>query len=468
MKRAGEGGDRQSWHGLVLWLAYGVVGLGYVLQLGGPLRLQTDAFIYLSAAASLADGGGYLATGRAPFYPIGLSGLYALLDLVGLGRAWAFAALNMLFLAVAAWTWNDLFQRSFGCSQRRAAWYVLLVVASHAALKYTLLPLSDIPFFGFVSASLWGFVRWSQRPDQRWPLAVALICLGGALLIRSAGVVLFAVALVALARHPWSARWWAHLSVHPGTRWGLGLALCGGLASLLFLSVDTAYFHQFIGWYQAKGVGGFLWWNLKMKLIDAGELVTNLPAGQLERVLGDGPAQALLYASGVLFLALIALGAVRRRCLHLVDLFALAYGLLLFGWASATVRFWLPVLPICIACVGYAVDAIEASKARWVRAVYTGCFLSATVAALVYMTWLSYSGPAFGRLYGRGSYQPIYEACHLGRVDVRAMEQDASWVGYHLLRRYDRCEPLSCPEPLRFVSPGGPASYAGSACRPPP
>ena len=144
-------------------LASTLVAALYLVQLPGPLRVDTDSVFYLQLAASVADGHGTHPPGVASFPP-GLPVLLGGLDAVGLGSPWAFSSLNMLFLLLGLASAYVSLRAGLGLGRDPAAVICLLTAMSALAAKNTMLPLTR----SRSSAS-----RTPRSQPSSWPIGAA-------------------------------------------------------------------------------------------------------------------------------------------------------------------------------------------------------------------------------------------------------------------------------------------------------
>lgn len=219
------------------------------------------------------------------------------------------------------------------------------------------------------------------------------------------------------------------------------------VAATAAVTIGSPYFGSASAGYggRASGTGALL---IPDHLRNWGEVAANVPRGRLP----DAADPAIL-AAGLAATIVLALGLWRfRAAFGPVDVFALAYLVLIFVWPFEDARFWLPLLPLAL---GYAYTVLRPLARTRARAAligaYCAVFAAAGVAALAYDTRLTFSGCRFPDRYGvegagldlRPTYRTAFGVARPGdeaRVDPQALA---------VLRRY---EPLARRRPTTSSS----------------
>jgi len=406
----------------------------YLLQLISPLRLDTDVIAYLSKAASAADGQGFVFKGPHSVLPLGYPVVLAGMDRMGLGAAWAFMALNILFLCFGLAASYLLLRRTFGLTDRVAAFLCGLTLLCYLFVKHVSLLKSDIPFFGLMMACLL-VLSWTEaREDgRRWYGAGAALLLGiAALSIRTVGIALLPAFLWACL--PPGRRSWRPFTPDwkPSSRTMLPVVigiclLVAGVAVLIrtpYLDLLTAHYEKWGGLNALSYIFGF-----KMK--EWGQLVVNVPASMVPGAL----TRALPFV-GFLGFGLFLVGLWQRRsAFGAAEVFILGYVVILFLWPGYAARLWLPVIPLLMGWIALVLRPFaRRAVLRRVMQVYLVWFVIAGCAALVYSSRITLAGAAFPDRYGDGTLSPTYRAAFTGREDIEGVDEEA----LELLIRYER------------------------------
>jgi hypothetical protein len=363
----------------------------YAVQAATPLRLDSDSIVYLWDARSIATGHGIP---HDPRFPPGLPGLYAFLDVIGLGRTWALVLLNAACAAVGIACTIFLYRRALGIERRTSMLLAGAALLSYLLVKHAALPLSDIPYFAAASGALVAFtVAAGSRAPRRWGvLALGLALVGFAITIRTAGIALVPAAIAggidaARAGEPlgrWLRRPAAAVTIGCSV---LGCAIAGAALS------GSRYLHDGSVGYVRSSPGSLVAAHLR----NWGEAGLNVPETKLPHAL-----HPLLVPAGVLALAVLLAGIWHeRRRLGPVGVFALAHVALVFAYPYEDARLLLPVVPLAIGYGYLALRPLVRHRAgAVVVAAYASAFVLLGVAALGYDTRLTFSGASFPSRYG--------------------------------------------------------------------
>jgi len=394
------------WSGIVL----GLLGVIYLVQTFGPLRLDTDSLIFLSTGAQAADSPQWFPLASGKVFPPVYSTLIALLDRAHLAGPAAFVLLNCAFVALGLVCAVKWWREEFEFLPSTCGWMAGLVLLSFPLIKHALLPQSDVAFFGLAMLVLWLLIRaWKAESRLPW-LMVSLVVLAVAMATRTA-----AVALVpAWIWTAWPRRWprW----------WLLGGAVLLPVVGLAALST-TRYFHEALGQYASLGFSGILQIGLN-HVAELGELLVNLPLERLKPVL-----QPLVYLAGVIVMAGVGAALwLRREKFGPLEVFLLCYALLIFIWPYRDVRFWVPAIPVLLAMLTHLFRQAPVALGWVVGAGYS----LAGILALGFATWLTFSGPQFPDRYGDGTLRTAYQAVWNGTQ----LPADGNQSAYAILQRY--------------------------------
>ena len=426
-----------------------ILAVVYLLQVASPLRLKTDAIVYLSLAESAASGNGFLYRGEPAAFPLGYPLLLAGLIRAGLGSPWAFVALNLVFLAIglAAAFW--IARRAFRQNACTALLLCEITLLSYLVARAAPLPASDVPYFGLSLACLALLVHVEAGGSARW-LFPALLLGVGALWTRSVGIALAPAFLWSLrSRVPLRA---PGAGGRPGWRRGTALLAFAGAALLLvgggLLLVGAFYWEAATD--RALSFGSPLEAIARIgleRLGEAGQVALNVPLSQTPSVLHAAFAPAGAFA----ILLLLAGGWARRPRITAADAYLAAYLLILVLFPFGDPRYWFPVLPLA------AVWALEAARSRpssaaaaWLARAWFAVYLLTGILALGYTTRISLSGDRFPERFGSdGKLRPTYRVA-FGQADpsrTPGVDEEA----LALLRRF---EPRARPSRRTAPSPG--------------
>jgi hypothetical protein len=386
-------------------LASALVAALYLVQLPGPLRLDNDSAIYLRLASSFADGHGLHPAGIASFPP-GLPALLGGLERAGLGEAWAFTFLNVCFLALGLVCAGVALRLGLGLSRNAAAIVCLLTAVSALAVKNTMLPLSEIPFFGLANASVAALAAGRARRAIRL-VVIGVVLAVLACSVRTAGIALLPAVVLAF----------------PERRSRVAAGVTTAIAAVVAVTISPRYLDEFRDGWNGSPLADLLA-ELRDLARDVGAAVSNVPVSRVDEF------EWILVSVGALAVLLAGITLWRRRdALGPVDGWLLGCFAVVFAWPADHPRFVLPVLPVLLGACYLALRPRVLTRA-WVL------FLAVTgTAALVYSVSLAYAGDSFPERYADGVLAPSYRVAwrepHVGDAKLA----DPALVA--LLRRYD-------------------------------
>jgi hypothetical protein len=435
---------------LVLVLIACVAGT-YAVGLKSPLRIGSDATVYLSIATAIADG---RAIPSSAAFPRGYPTIVAALDVVGLGRPWAIVGLNLAFLASGLVVAYLLLRRVFALAPWLAALVCCLTLLSRAVVWTAPTPLSDDSFFGVALACI-GLLVWSSRlrGARGWSALVAAgLLTAAAIEIRSIGVALVPPLVVTFVRRiDLVAR------VRAATRRRQLLLALGAAAALAVVCVGAVSGVTGTGYTAATKAGwhtngtlssiiGQIRAQLDSETKIVGELAVNVP-----RRHGGRSFESLDLVAGIVAVAACALGAWRRRrSLGILDLFVLSIALVLVAWPYNAVRLWIPALPFLI---GYAAVALSPWLGRAPVKVLAGLcvavFAAAAVPTIVQNIEITLAGSDFPARWGekQREVRPTYVVAFAHVAHPGPLILD--WEALRLLRRYEPRARLGEPRAAR-------------------
>jgi len=351
----------------------------YLVQLASPLRLDTDSASYLQIASSIADGHGTHPPG-APAFPPGYPLLVAGLDRVGLGVPWGIVALNLAFLALATASLWVVLRRGLDLGETATGVVCALTLLSSAMAKSTVMPLSEIVFYGLVAAAL--AMLTVAAANGHMPLLVGGIALATvACSVRTAGIAL--APAVVLAFRTRRSRMVAAVTV--------------GVGAVIALVATPRYLDELSnGW--GAGLTGTAAAEGRSLLTILGAATANIP----ESKIGSVPP-VLVAIGGAAFLAIIGAVAARRHRLGPVDGWVLGSLVVLYVWPSDSVRFLLPLFPFLL---GYGMIAARRWQAGAIA--YATVFAVLGLVAIGLSTRLTFSGQSFPERYASGVLAETY------------------------------------------------------------
>lgn len=176
-----------------LLLAIIIALLTGVWSLGDWLVLSPDSFRYLRGARSLAEHGTF-GFGRLLLPPGFSCLLYFVMTPDGL------PLLEVRLLLIVGWLATAILTHVYYREHRHARWKAVFVALSPALLIQSEYLLSELAFMPFALGTLIQFEAWRAGRLSWWRILLGVFCCAAAILIRTMGVVLIPLGLIALAR----------------------------------------------------------------------------------------------------------------------------------------------------------------------------------------------------------------------------------------------------------------------------
>lgn len=418
------------WDSRLQWVLLGVLLVIYLAQTVTPLRLNTDAIVLLSMAASFADGGGTLYLGQETHFATGYPVLVGMLDRAGVASSFSLVLINCVSLGMGLYCLYQLFVERHDRTPAFAIRVVIASLLSFVVIKHVTLPLSDLLFFGVFSFALLAMsrIRARDRTDLSWLwVAIAIAASLLAIAIRTAGVALLPGVVWALAR-PAILRWRASGVL---SRQLSSIVLCATILAVVsgYLLFRTKYVQGMLLLYK-DGLADRLLSTLLLHVKELGELFINAPISRAGETL-----HPVYLLAGFALSIMFAIGLPRRlREFSVTETVVLSYAAMIFIWPYTDARFWLPVIPLIWLYVGMGVERVGGGAvgrfAGFVWSVWFGCL---GAVALAYSTQISYSGPAFAERFGAGSMLDAYTETRQSKCKA-LMSREAA---VSLICRYD-------------------------------
>ncbi len=372
-------------------IAIAVLAALFAVQVFSPLRLDMDSVDYLSLAAALAQGKPLEPLGLPLGYPLFVAGL----DRLGLASPFAIVLVNCLGIALGLVSTWYLFRARPALSQ----WVVVFSLLSWTVVRHVALPLPESLFFGISLAAVAVMNAASAELDSGRRVRLLLGALALALVaitLRLAGVALVPAFVFACYRMP--VRSSVANEKANRLKWLFGVAMVlVGILTITFLSDSFAkYFAEIKHQLWRLGGLGTVADHGKRIILTLGELVLNLPFGQLQR------HQVPFLIAGLAMVLLVAFGLRHRRPRSPSGVYLIGFVTLLVLWPYDAPRLWMPIIPLVIGYLAASTPRFTRSG-RWPRAglAYSFWFAATGLAAVAYTTRVTFAGRDFSNVYGR-------------------------------------------------------------------
>jgi hypothetical protein len=282
----------------------------------------------------------------------------------------------------------------------------LLVAATllnFLSVKYTLLPQSDIIFFGLSFFVL--YLVHIQASSVAWRVALltsaALFCYI-AIQVRTFGIVLLPVLVLSFIRlfYPTNIAF-----IFINTK----LVRYFVLACIFFgILLITATKSQYWGSFNLKFLSSptEFWTHISHKLASFGQITLNIPDS-----IGDAIVIPLAIAGMIIALITMFGFCSRLSNLQLMDLYAIISLGIIFLWPYYQPRFWVPLIPVIFTYLFMGITTLW--HWRCIRIIATTAGIGYVVLGLIalgHSTWLTFSDKKFAERYGQSSVRKIYQA----------------------------------------------------------
>ena len=386
----------------------GLVTLAYLATLPSPLRVDTDSAYMLELGGSFADGHGLDIVG-VPSFPPGYPFLVGVLEKLGIATPAVLILVGLTCLAIGVACWWIVCLTDLALTRVETGAVLVVTALSVYAVKYTAMPLTEIPFLALTAGSLALLALARQRASIALLVAGVLVA-GLACTVRSAGITLALAVVLA----PASRR----LRVVVGA-----VAAAGALV----VAVTAPYALGIERWLHHPGSTASS--ELRLFVRALGAAAANVPISEMHK------ANVVIVVVGLLTIALVAWAVWSRRGdLRPVDGFVVATLAMVLVYPTEHPRFYLPAIP---ALAAYVVLATR--RVRWLGVLAAGAFGMVGCAALAFSVHLSYAGRGFPTDYADGVLAPTYRTAW-----GVAQPGDADRLKLHelaALRRYDPTPP---------------------------
>ena len=173
-----------------------VFGVGYILQVFSPLRLNTDSARFLTVAVSVSEGEGFLLDDEAYNRPRGYPFVVASLLKYGIANSMTLIMLNILSFGIAIFLVFHIIKKTLG--REFGVIVIAVLFSSWFFIKHITLPITDILYFLVSFLSLFCLCRfWDSLAKLKWiwfifGAAFAYLALN----VRSVGITLLPVVIL--------------------------------------------------------------------------------------------------------------------------------------------------------------------------------------------------------------------------------------------------------------------------------
>jgi len=336
---------------LVFWLL--IVSATYLLQVISPLRINNDSYQLLLMAVSSYNGDGYIGDGNATFLAIGYPYIVKVLLQVGLANSKVLVALNLLSLSVGICVLKTWMSSRWTTHQTLLA--MLFVLSSWVMVKHVTIPISDLVYVGFSVLSILFICLFYKREGLGkwlWFIFSVIFCYLS-LMCRTVGLSILPVIFATTLLHREHSQ-----SIIRFINNGKNLIfLLLAIVILIIVSFNfvlktqwfelhnlnsDSYLYYLVSSYRDLGILAFFTKNIQFRILEFGQIFSNIPLSKMKRIL------PIIFAVGLLAWAVSIRGALLlfRTNLLPLSLYFFSYTFMMLLWPYDDTRFWLPMLPI--------------------------------------------------------------------------------------------------------------------------
>lgn len=380
----------------------------YLLQIVSPLRLTSDAIVYLSMAESALGGDGFTYHGLLTHYPPGYPALIALLTYFGIGSSLFFIGLNLIFLTIGHALAFYICIEYYNFGKTTSYIVLLLLLLSFVFILQVPFPLSDLVFYGVSMVAL-GCLINIDNEKYSWIFALCSISLSiAAFQIRTIGVALFLpVSFKVLGNIYWSDTYVTLKSAK--SRMVFFIIISSTiLISFGIIIINHAYTAEAILklTQQSGGIIATMVGIWATRIEEIGELIINFPISRITDLFSS-----FTRALGIIGILISGYGIYRRKDeLSSIDYYFIIYVIMLFCWPHEDVRFWLPIMPFSICYAIIAFKVINSSKLLITTArIYFIIFTLSGLLVFAYTTRISLSGSRYPEMIRNKKYYAEYK-----------------------------------------------------------
>lgn len=414
----------------------------YLAQVASPIRVNIDAYRLLSMAESAYNGEGYLVDGSPDRFPILYPMLVKTLMQLDIADSHVIISLNLIFLFGFIYFFHQLFkiEKNYHCF-----YYIIFILLSWVCIKHVTLPLTDMGFMFFSGASLLLLkkVTWYNKIEficfLTFSILLALIATG----FRSIGMALFPAIAYA-----------GGYSFIKQMRFKLRKAdifIYSCLLSIVLLIVvlgvktqwfkdnfisSNGYFYDIINKIHTDGFLSFFMTNIGYRVLEFGEIATNLPLSKFSFLL------PLYIVAGLIMFATTIYGCYKlfvNSNTSFLSVYFISYSAIMLTWPFYDSRFWLPVLPFIFIGIMSLLDNLKSysSYLKYIAICYFSIYAIVGMIALGYSTQISLSGNDISEYYGNGNMiKMTYRKALNNGYPVNRKHVDKKIV--HIIRRFER------------------------------
>jgi hypothetical protein len=406
---------------MILSCCLGFLIIITVLQVLGPLRIDTDGWVYLGMAGSITDHG-FMGAMKTQ-YPRGYPTLISVLERSGMANSASIIGLNVLSVFAALAAMYRISLRWVGLSRNQAIGALCCVLLNFVLWKHLSFAVSDVVYLGLSMVALLTMLELEARKfasGEFWRLFITSMALTViATSVRAIGIALVPALLLAVLSSAGLLETFKTDKHFRNLTLIAGFVLAAAAAAVLLRGgYGAAYIRNYrlLGW-------GRIYRVPLGPVRDLTQLLLNAPEGRIPGF------EFIGYLVGLIPAALLTVWFYRKwQTLDAMYVYLGCYLAILTISPWPASRYWLPILPLVAAII---FKTLPRRTNRYLLIAYCCLYCAMGLVSIAYCTRLTFAGPRFPELFGTREYEADYQQWMGSKVTGRVDS-----VRLQLLNRY--------------------------------
>ena len=399
----------------------------YLANCFSPLRLNFDTIRYINIKEWIEAGRPAGNEAGKDFLPHGYVWFLLLLEKVNACHATIISLFQLFFFLSGCWLLTKI-----GDYARYRLPLFAIALLNWMALKFVIIPLSEMQFFFTSSLSLFFFYRWQK--EKNFLNAISCIAFTAfAVMTRTAGVTLIIAftlyyALAAAQQLKKDRRWLKYFIV----------TIIVSVVFVVFFADElhiSEYNNLLISHFQ-HGVAYTFGNNIWLHLIDFASVFLNQPSAKVP-LLPQMLVNVAFFITGLIFLVLVGYVLLKKagRTPLFLRTYVGVYLLMILNWAYFEPRYFLPVFPMLILIILENFGQLNTIIKKLLR-LYLVVYAITGIAALTYYSYTSFNKRELARRQDAGIWRNEYETLFYGKP-VNDTATTVRQPIVNLLRKYN-------------------------------
>lgn len=418
----------------LLYKRWWIIGVGIVFCVylvncwATSFRLTNDTVRYFALLENLEGTWPATLKKRNDFLPYGYVYFLAILSKLHLLSPFAIAFCHFLYLCGSLYFVKKLFGATIHVFP-----FLFFTLLSWTAIKYMLIPLSEMQFLFFSTATLYCYELFLAKRSIWLLLLTAVLCYV-CIITRTAGIALVLACMVSfLLSNSKKMTLWARQ--YPLYATAVIVTACALLVFLITRPTVVTYLSYLFGPLLHDPLT-FFSYNMRIHFTDWTELFINIPLSKTGFLIPPRIGEIIYILTGVFFMGLIVYRLIKNRpsIPTSVSAYLVVYILLIFNWPFVDGRFWLPIMPLVAAVL---LQRTYTPKPFFdvARKGYVMYYVASGIFVLGHYTRTSFDRAYFLTRHDKGKWELEYEA-HFGMRkpgDPPVPDKEALYI----LNKYD-------------------------------